>query len=84
MKRAPAKEAQVSGSGLGQAFGGLLFLGGVAGAVYYFQFFETTVETAIGRIGNLPRMHEQQQGTIVSIAVAALGLTLMLALRPRR
>ena len=63
---APAARAKpapaVSGGGLGQAFGGLLFLAGVAGAVYYFRFFETTVETGLGRIGNLPLMHRAAAG----------------------
>ncbi len=74
----------VPSGGFGQAIGALLFLGGVGGATYYFVFFETSVSIPTGgRFSNLSLMQAQQQGIILSLAAAALGLVLMLALRKR-
>jgi len=67
--------------------GAFLFLGGVAFAVYYFDFFDTSVSTSTGdlmirRAGgelvhNLGLMQERRNGLLISSLVALLGLGLV-------
>jgi len=67
-----------------KVLGIILFLGGVAAAVYYYGYFDTTVTTerveifgeVIGgqRVHNVGLMQERQIGLIISIGAALLGL----------
>jgi hypothetical protein len=67
----------------------ILFLGGVAFAVYYFNFFDTSVSTTTGDIlirrsggelvHDLDLIQEQRKGLTVSSLVAIAGLVLVAA-----
>lgn len=68
----------------------LMLLGGIAGSVYFFGFFNTTVTTEpvsfMGqtieggrRINNLGLMSDRQNGLTVSIGSAVLGTMLLFA-----
>lgn len=59
-----------------QVVGALLFFGGVAAGLYYFQFFDTTVQTGFGRVHNLGLLADRQNGLIASGVVVVLGLIL--------
>ena len=68
--------------------GVLLFLGGVAAAVYYYGYFDTTVASpsvevfgqTIGgsRVHNIGLMQERQLGLGISIVAALLGLVALI------
>ena len=68
--------------------GVLLFLGGIAAAVYYYGYFDTTVASqsielfgqTIGgnRVHNIGLMQERQLGLGVSIVAALVGLVALI------
>ncbi|MEM7481432.1 MAG: hypothetical protein AAF481_09675 [Acidobacteriota bacterium] len=84
----PAAAPAVSGGFL-KGLGALLFLGGVASAVYFWSFFETSVfvpgvevlgnTVGGGRVHNLGRMQDRQLGLIVSVVIALIGLVSVIA-----
>lgn len=67
----------------------LMLLGGIAGTVYFFGFFNTTVTTepisfmgqSVGgqQVNNLGLMADRQNGLIVSIGSAVLGTIFLFA-----
>ncbi|HEX9940798.1 MAG TPA: zinc ribbon domain-containing protein [Thermoanaerobaculia bacterium] len=75
------------GSLLLKFVGALLFLGGIAFAVYYFAYFDTIVAVPTteifgqqiggGRVHNLGLMQERQNGLIFSSVAAVVGLLLV-------
>src|SRR5258707_2384785 len=62
-----------------QALGFILFLGGFFGGIYFWQFFDTGVDSPMGRIVNLHLMQERQTGLIVSVAACIGGITCVAA-----
>ncbi len=64
-----------------KGLGTFLFIVGFFCAVYFYAFFDTSIElpNADGgsRIINLSLMQDQQNGLIISIVVALVGLTLI-------
>jgi hypothetical protein len=76
------------GSPLLKVLGALLFLGGIAFAVYYFAYFDPSVPvptTAIfgqviggGRVNNIGLMQDRQNGLIFSSVAVLVGLLLVL------
>lgn len=74
-------------SGLLQFLGAILFLGGVAAAVYFYAYFNTTVAAPTvevlgrtlggGRVHNIGLMQERQLNLILSIVVALVGLVMV-------
>ena len=79
----PPVAAKKGGTTSGEVLGSLLFLGGVAGALYYYEFFKTTVETTFGTVNNLGLMQDRQNGLLISGGIAVVGLVLGIALRRR-
>lgn len=90
----PSRERQ-SGSPTLRALGAILFIGGLVAAVYYFQYFDTTVASPQieifgqtvggGRVHNIGLMQERQSGLLIGGAIAAAGFILVLVgqyLRP--
>lgn len=85
---APLVEVKPSGA-LGQmpTLGRLFLGGGILGALYFFFFFDTTVEVPRmdflgtrfggGRVNNFGLLQQQHNGLLISIAVAALGAFLI-------
>ena len=83
-----AKSAsQPQGSPLLKFVGALLFLGGIAFAIYYFAYFDTSVAVPAteifgqtiggGRVHNVGLMQERQNGLISSSITAVVGLILV-------
>ena len=80
-------------AGFLKGLGAFLFLGGVVGAVYFYAYFDTSVEVPTldilgqsvggGRVNNLGLMQDRQNGLIISIGVALVGL-LLVAMGERR
>jgi len=80
-------ESRPEGSPLLKFVGALLFLGGIAFAIYYFAYFETSVSVPAveifgrqiggGRVHNIGLMQERQNGLIFSSAAAVIGLLLV-------
>lgn len=81
-------EPKPQGSPLLKFVGALLFLGGVAFAVYYFAYFDTSVAVPTteifgqtiggGRVHNVGLMQQRQNGLIFSSVAALAGLLLVL------
>jgi hypothetical protein len=81
-------EAPPHGSPLLKVVGALLFLGGIAFAIYYLAYFDPSVAmptTEIlgrtiggGRVNNLGLMQDRQNGLIFSSVSALAGLLLVL------
>ncbi|MCX7826817.1 MAG: hypothetical protein N2689_14850, partial [Verrucomicrobiae bacterium] len=80
-----------AGSGGTQALtflGVIMFVGGMIGLIYYWQFFDTSVSVPIerffgqtfggGRVHNIGLMQERQSGMIISGIAAALGFICVL------
>ncbi len=67
----------------------VMLLGGIAGAVYFFLFFNTTVTTPTidvsgqsiggGQVNNIGLMADRQNGLILSIGSSILGTLLLFA-----
>jgi len=82
-----------TGSSLTRIVGGLLFLGGIIAAVYFFVSFDTSVavpSTTIlgttiggGRVNNLGLMQDRQNGIIFGFGAALLGAALIYLGRDR-
>ena len=76
------------GSPLLKVVGALLFLGGIAFAVYYFAYFDTSVPVPTteifgqtiggGRVNNIGLMQDRQNGLIFSSVAALAGLLLVM------
>lgn len=76
-------------AGFLNGIGTLLFLGGVAIAVYYFAYFDTSVATPtveifgqrVGgeRVVNLGLMEKRQTGLMLSVLAAILGLVALIS-----
>jgi zinc-ribbon domain len=76
------------GSPLLKVVGALLFLGGVAFAIYYFAYFDTSVPVPTaeifgqtiggGRVNNIGLMQDRQNGLIFSSVAALAGLLLVM------
>jgi ribosomal protein L40E len=62
-----------------ESLGQMAILGGIAGAVYFTAFFDTSVGSPIGRIINLDLAQQQKSGLMVSIAAAVLGGLLIIS-----
>lgn len=70
-----------------KSFGWLLLLGGIIGAFYFFVIFDTTVDVPStsfmgesiggGSVNNLGLMSEQQNGIIISVGAAILGVLMI-------
>jgi hypothetical protein len=68
--------------------GALLFVFGAGAAVYYFQFFDPSVEVPTvslmgqsfggGRVNNLGLMQDRQNGLMLGALAAVAGLALLL------
>src|ERR1051326_6961968 len=68
--------------------GALLFLGGLTGLIYYWQFFDTSVEVPLqtvlgqtyggGRVHNIGLMQERQNGMIFSGIACGLGFVCLI------
>ena len=68
--------------------GALLFIGGLIAAVYYYQFFDTSVAVPVqevlgqriggGRVHNLGLLQQRQNGLMIGGAVAAGGFLLLI------
>jgi hypothetical protein len=82
----PPQHAQESSStGALGAFGLLLFIGGVIGLIYFWEFFDTSVNApgsaffgGSGRVHNIGLMQDKQSGLIISGIAAALGVVCIL------
>lgn len=78
------RSAPAVSSGFLRGLGAILFLGGLAVAVYFYAYFDTSVavpgvelfgETiGGGRVHNIGLMQERQNGLILSALAAAVGL----------
>jgi len=66
-------DAEQVGSVLG-FLGFIVFLGGIAGVIYYWRFFDTSVGSDFGRINNIGLLQDRQTGVIVSAVFSILGL----------
>jgi hypothetical protein len=66
-----------------QAAGALSFLGGLALAGYFFLFFETSVESGVGRVVNFGLLADRQNGIIIGLGLAIVG-TILLVLSSRK
>jgi hypothetical protein len=74
--------------------GVLLLLGGVAAAMYFFMFFDTTVQvpsTEImgqtiggGAVNNLGLMNERTNGIIIGVGLALIGLILTIVTKYKK
>lgn len=90
---AVANRAQ-AGSPVLRVVGALLFILGAAAGVYYFRFFDTSVEiptiSLLGqtfggdRVNNLGLMQDRQNGLILGVVVCVVGLALLLYAQRRR
>jgi hypothetical protein len=79
---------------MGKLLGSLLLLAGLCGAFYYWQVFDTSVETPVvqfmgqaiggGRVHNIGLMQERQTGLLVSGGGVSLGLILLLVSKSKR
>lgn len=80
----PAQPASDSVTG-GQVIGVLLFLGGIAAALYFFLAFDVSVNLdGARRIVNLGLMQERQNGILMGGGAALLGVVMMVGLKRRR
>lgn len=71
-------------SGFLKGLGVILFLGGLAAAIYFYAYFDTSVAVPTmevlgeriggGRVHNIGLMQERQNGLIMSGIAAAVGL----------
>jgi hypothetical protein len=77
----PSPPADRGSSGL-RTFGVFLLIAGLAVAGYFFLGFDTSVESAVGRVNNLGLMADRQNGIIVGIGLGVVG-TIMLAIGSR-
>ncbi len=67
--------------------GAILFIGGLIAAVYYYQFFDTSVAVPVqevfgqqiggGRVHNIGLLQQRQNGLMIGGAVAAGGFLLL-------
>lgn len=86
-KEVDGAPATTGGSPLLKFLGALLFLGGLAVAIYYFAYFDTSIpvpKTLIlghviggGRVNNVGLMQQRQDGLIASIAVSLVGFLIV-------
>jgi hypothetical protein len=82
------ESAQTHGVPFLKALGLLLLIGGIGAAVYFVQFYDTSVDVPEakvmgqtiggGRVHNVGLMQNRQTGIIVSVVVAVAGLACML------
>jgi hypothetical protein len=82
-----------NGSSLARIVGLLLLVGGLSGSVYFYGFFDTSIEvptreilgTTIGggRVNNLGLMQDRQNGIIFGFGAAIVGGLLMFVGRDR-
>jgi len=70
--RAAQKETKRETSSLNLA-GTIFLLLGAAVTVYFFNFYDVSVETGLGRINNFGRMNDRQIGIIVGVGMAIVG-----------
>ena len=71
-------------TGFLKGLGAFLFLGGVASAIYYYAYFDTSVVVPAvsilgqslggGRVNNIGLMQQQQNSLMISVVVALVGL----------
>ncbi len=54
--------------------GFIVFLGGVGGVIYYWQFFDPSVESDLGRVNNIGLLQDRETGVIVSAVFSVVGL----------
>lgn len=76
-----------------KSLGQLLVLGGIMGAFYFFTAFDTSVSVPTtsymgqsiggGRVNNIGLMADRQNGILISVGAAILGM-LMTGLSPKR
>ena len=57
-----------------QVLGFWLFVGGIIGGIYFWEFFDTGVDSPLGMVVNLHLMQERQIGLIVSAAAGISGI----------
>jgi hypothetical protein len=60
----------------GGCLGALLIFGGLLVACYYFVLFDVAVDSGVGRVVNLGKMHERTIGLIVGFGLMIFGAVL--------
>lgn len=72
--RARSQQATSSGkAGDGGCLGALLIFVGLLVAGYYFVLFDVAVDSGVGRVVNLGKMHERTIGLIVGFGLMIFG-----------
>ena len=79
-----ASSSPAVSSGFLKGLGVILFLGGLAAALYFYAYFDTSIPAPSvelfgetlggGRVHNIGLMQERQNGLILSAIAAAVGL----------
>jgi hypothetical protein len=59
--------------------GAIVFIGGLGGLVYYWQFFDVSVDSGLDRIVNMGLMQDRQNGMIASGIFTLLGFNCLVA-----